>query len=125
MIERENLDRMDVPEVTKIICGSWSSEADSKIDTGVGLLKEKIDDAMRETNQKILVSEYYCILMKNSKSRWEMPMWNLLLDQSKIQKISWHFQDSIFDSFLYILYEVALDQPTTYVPWNSPKSLVF
>ena len=69
MIERENLDRMDVPEVTKIICGSWSSEADSKIDTGVGLLKEKIDDAMKETNQKVLVSEYYCILMKNSKSR--------------------------------------------------------
>lgn len=58
MIERENTDRMEILGDTRIICGSWSSEADSKIDIGVGLLKDKIDDAMRETNQKMQVSEY-------------------------------------------------------------------
>lgn len=37
--------------VAKIVCGSWSSELDSKSMDGIsGKLKEKIDEAMRDTN---------------------------------------------------------------------------
>jgi len=49
-------DVVTAPEaVERIVCGSWSSEFDFKTSNnsgaaGMGLVKEKIDEAMREAN---------------------------------------------------------------------------
>ena len=56
--------------VAKIVCGSWSSELDFKSMDGIsGKLKEKIDEAMRDTNlnEELVSDRLFCIWRQSSK----------------------------------------------------------